>query len=342
MCTNFLISPSDNSHIVGRSMENGIPMNSQVVVRGVGQKITSPSSVLNERDPDGLSWTTTYGYVGLNALGFNWVTDGMNTQGLSIAMQTLPEAQYQTVTDTSKALACQWVCDWVLGTCATVQEVINNLPNVEIWGFSEGTETYTTAHFSIFDKSGNGLVVELLNGQQVTYQNTVGVCTNGPTFDWHLTNIGNYTGLTPTDAAPIMINGQTFSQPGHGSGLMSIPGDSTPPSRFIRIAYLKQFADKPATAVDGVNLAFHLLNTVDIPQGISQSGGILNTQDYTQYVSVRDMTNLLYYIRISSNMTPMMIDLQTINFSAATLGITSLPPTALAPAVNITANISTE
>lgn len=342
MCTNFLVTAADGSQVAGRSMENGIVMGNKLIVRGEKQTITSRSCLL-DLIPDGLTWTTKYGYVGMNIvlgpLSTDWVTDGMNSAGLSAGMQTLPETQYQTVTDKKKALSCEWVVDWILGTCATVQDVIDALPHVEIWGFSDGHETYTTAHFVVFDSNGDGLVIELVKGEQRVHRNTVGVCTNGPTFDWHLTNIANYTGLVPLDANPITINGQTYTQPGHGSGLMGIPGDSTPPSRFIRIAYLKQFADQPATAADGVTLAFHLLNTVDIPKGTSRSSSLIGNQDFTQYVTVRDMTRRIYYIRQADNMTPMMVDLKSIDFTKATLGATPLPPVVIPPAVNITENV---
>lgn len=347
---NFIISPTKYA-IVGRSMENGIDMNSQIVVRGIGQTITSPSGFDNMFvTPNGLTWTTKYGYVGLNVnvplldKQFSWIADGMNSEGLSIAMQTLPETVYQTVgNNLSKALAVQWFCDWVLGTCASVNDIVAALPNVIVWGVTEGSEDYTTAHFSIFDSTGQGLVIEFINGKQVTYTNTIGVCTNGPTFDWHLTNIGNYTGLTPTDATPININGVSYSQPGHGSGLMGIPGDSTPPSRFVRMAYFKQFVKQADNAVDEVNTAFHLLNTIDIPIGTSQSGGDINTDDYTQYVTVRDLINKLYYIRMSYNTTPIVINLENITFSKATFAVTSLSPSPIfmpPPATDVTSKIN--
>lgn len=45
-------------------------------------------------------------------------------------------------------------------------------------------------------------------------------------------------------------------------------GDSSSPSRFIRAAFMKEFAREAETANDGVNLAFHILNTVDRPLGM--------------------------------------------------------------------------
>ena len=39
--------------------------------------------------------------------------------------------------------------------------------------------------------------------------------------------------ISAVDADPLKVSGQTFSPLGQGSGLLGIPGDPTPPSRFI-------------------------------------------------------------------------------------------------------------
>ena len=65
----------------------------------------------------------------------------------------------------------------------------------------------------------------------------------------------------------IFFSGRTIKTGGTGFGTLGIPGDFTPPGRFIRAAFMKEFAEEVQTADDGVNLAFHILNTVDIPIG---------------------------------------------------------------------------
>ena len=65
----------------------------------------------------------------------------------------------------------------------------------------------------------------------------------------------------------VYFSGRTIKTGGTGFGTLGIPGGSTSASRFIRAAFLKEFAEEVQTADDGVNLAFHILNTVDIPIG---------------------------------------------------------------------------
>ena len=63
----------------------------------------------------------------------------------------------------------------------------------------------------------------------------------------------------------IEINGITYRGMGFGSGYVGIPGDGTPPSRFVRITLLREFSNAIETEEEGIMLALHLLNTVDIP-----------------------------------------------------------------------------
>lgn len=98
--------------------------------------------------------------------------------------------------------------------------------------------------------------------------NPVGVLTNEPPFTWHLSNIANHVNLKATDtgASPL-----TAPQTGHGSGMLGLPGDSTPPSRFIRALLEKQYTlgeiSSTSSAADVGSLALHVLNTVDIHRG---------------------------------------------------------------------------
>src|SRR3984885_10966855 len=275
MCTDFLLlaADKDNSVVVGRSMEFGEDLGSQILVGGRGTKKHGGAPDL---PLDGLNWTTKYGYVGLNVAGLDLphlICDGMNEKGLSIGALWLPGfTEYSpAVTDDAQALDVTHFTNWVLGNFATVVEVEAGLTGVQIWGHAS-LSTKVPMHFSIHDASGASMVIEFLaeNPQGKVQPNTVGVLTNAPPFAWQLTNIHNYVGLSSVDAQPITIGGNSYNPPGHGSGMRGVPGDSTPPSRFVRILFQKQFATQPANNADAGSLALHLLNTVDIPLGAAQ------------------------------------------------------------------------
>jgi choloylglycine hydrolase len=95
--------------------------------------------------------------------------------------------------------------------------------------------------------------------------------TNSPPFDWHLTNLRNYVKLSPVNAEPLNLSGEVFAPLGAGSGLLGIPGDPTPPSRFVRALGLAISAKPLPDAAQTVRLAEHVLNNFDIPLGFIRS-----------------------------------------------------------------------
>jgi choloylglycine hydrolase len=70
-----------------------------------------------------------------------------------------------------------------------------------------------------------------------------------------------------------------------------LPGDYSPPSRFVRAAFFAASHPTPATTIDGVQELFHLLNAFDIPMGATMVNGV---SDYTQMTVVRDSHELTY------------------------------------------------
>jgi choloylglycine hydrolase len=148
-----------------------------------------------------------------------------------------------------------------------------------------------TEHLAIHDAQGGDLVIEFVGGGMHVYDNPVGVLTNSPTFDWHLTNLRNYVGLSNVNANPITLAGFTVSPTGNGTGLAGIPGDVTPPSRFVRATVLSEVVTSAKDAHDAVNQAFHSLDLVSVPRFVVAEG------DYTQWSVARDHDNLVYYVR---------------------------------------------
>src|SRR6185295_11904891 len=95
----------------------------------------------------------------------------------------------------------------------------------------------------------------------------LGVMANAPTYDWHMTNLANYVNLSVNDVESAKIGGVKVDAFGAGAGLLGIPGDFTPPSRFVRASVYSQSAVPNKTAGDAVLSAFHILNQFDIPKG---------------------------------------------------------------------------
>ena len=154
--------------------------------------------------------------------------------------------------------------------------------------------------------------------------NPVGVLTNSPTFDWHMTNLKNYVNLRAVNSKPITINGEKFDALGQGTGMLGLPGDYTPPSRFVRAVAFSATAIPEKNAQRGVYQVFHLLNNFDIPVGIARTvhDGVTYS-DYTMLTTVRDTQNLKFYYTTYEDQTIKMLDLNRIDKNAKEIKILS-------------------
>ncbi len=311
-CTDFVVQAKDGTLVNGRSLEFGLALQSTLTVSPKGQKKTS--SAPNQKP--GLTWVCKYGYLSVNAFG-KLAFDGMNEAGLSFGYLWLPNiTQYPTVASGEMKMALDFVdfCSWTLGNFATVGEVKEALGNVRIWGHTIPSLGMAPVLAAIHDAKGNHLVVEFVGGKMQLYDNPMSVLTNSPAFDWQMANLQNYLHLSPYNPDPMTFRGVNVVPGGQGGGLLGLPGDWTPPSRFVKIATLLRFAAPVTTGAEAVNLAEHLLNTVDIPSGTVREPD-KNTGDYTQWIVIKDMTQRVFYFRSYSDLALKKVDLRRLNFA---------------------------
>lgn len=151
----------------------------------------------------------------------------------------------------------------------------------------------------MLDKSGNSIIVEpLIEGIKI-YDNFLGVMSNSPDYNWHLTNIRNYIGLNNHYKEPLKINGLEFKPFGQGGDSFGIPGDYTPPSSFFRALFNKLSILNSKNEEELVVNTNNVLNSVKVPRGsvITQR----NTLDCTQHTSFMISNNSNYYFTLYSN-----------------------------------------
>ena len=136
--------------------------------------------------------------------------------------------------------------------------------------------------------------------------------TNSPPYDFHMLNIRNFIQISKYAHDPLVLGKDQFDATGQGSGLLGIPGDLTPPSRFVRAAAMVHFAAPVKTAEEAVNLAFHIMNTLDIPIGVAVNRDHEDMADYTEWVVVKDLTNNALYFRSYEDLTLRVIYLDKV------------------------------
>lgn len=271
------------------------------------------------------------------------VFDGMNSAGLSAGSLNFPGSSYQPENSAAGAenIFVGFFVDWLLSSFATCEEVKKAFAEDRVrvtannpGGFSPlEAEEAVHQHYAVHDAKGNSLVIEFIDNKAVVSDNPIGVLTNLPVFSWHLTNLGLYARLTnfstdhehaadldgviyapPGSVTPEGAKAKTPSQyrstgiPGMGDGLIGIPGDFRPPSRFVRTAYMKKFAVPPTTESEAVSEGFHLLNGVDMVKGASAEmiQGVTK-YDTAQIAFVKDLANKKFYVRMYESPMPYVI-----------------------------------
>ena len=313
MCTGIRLIAQDGSVVHARTLEFEIDLNSDIalVPRGFARTGTTPDG------SPGRAWTTTYASVGASGLGLPFLVDGLNEAGLAAGTFYFPGSVGYPPYDAGRA--ADSIAPWELGSYllenhASVEEVRAAVGSLHLpavvypaWGFAP------PFHYVVHDSSGASLVIEPVDGELRVHDNPLGVLTNAPTFDWHLTNLRNYVGFSLTGAPPTRLGDVTIESLGIGSGMLGLPGDFTPPSRFVRAVAFATSVLPSATGREAVLEAFKVLNTFDIPKGSAREAGTDAhgnlVCDYTIWTSANDLAAKRFYFRTYDNSQIRMVDL---------------------------------
>jgi choloylglycine hydrolase len=320
-CTGISLRSADGAVVAARTVEwaLGDANHDQFVVspRGHGFVGQTPAGLTGKR------WTARYGFVSLMAYGQPFGPDGMNERGLYVGMYYFPDFMSLAPFDPAQAGRSMSVGDfmqWMLSSFSTVAEVREAIADVRVVNVEDPRfgGAPLPFHWKVADASGASIIVEIVDGGQVRLHDAfLGVVTNSPSYDWHLTNLRNYVGLAQGSRSPIEIDGRRFSQLGAGSGLLGLPGDFTPPSRFVRAAVLTATVRSLSTASDAVFEAFRILDNFNIPLG-SLAPSEAQAKDITgatQITTASDLTNRVLYFHTFANREVRMIDLKKIDFT---------------------------
>lgn len=307
-CTEFRVISEDKSVIVGRSQEFNIDIESNLVAEPREYSHTAvpkPECILHPS----MKWKNKYSIAYLDAFDLPIAIDGLNDAGLSVGSLLFPGfAEFQEVPrqKCDRAVSSLQFPLWILGNFGTVTKLREALSKESfplVWGKALPIdESPFELHFSITDATGDGIIIEFTKEGRKEYNNTLGVVTNSPPYDFHVTNIRNFVQLSKFAHGPLVLGKMNFEAVGQGSGLLGVPGDFTPPSRLVRTAAMVNFADKVQTGNEAVTLAFHILNTVDIPRGVATSRHYIPfikgyPADYTLWAVVKDLSNTSLYFR---------------------------------------------
>ncbi len=312
-CTGIRLTAQDGTIIAARTLEFSFDLQSNVLIvpRGYARTGTTPDG------KEGLKWTSKYASIGANGVDLPFIFDGFNEKGLYAGLFYFPtSAGYMPygAGDADKTIAPWELGSFILENFASVEEVEAHISDIIVpavvfaqWGFAP------EVHFKVQDASGGSIVIEYTGGKLNVYDNPLGVFTNSPAFDRHMTNLRNYLNFSLNNAPPVKLGAVTLLPFGQGSGMLGLPGDFTPPSRFVRAVAFSQSVFPSKTGDDAVLEAFHILNNFDIPKGSARErekdahGNIL--ADYTTWTAASDLKAKRYYFRTYENSQIRSVDL---------------------------------
>ncbi|WP_300729387.1 choloylglycine hydrolase family protein [uncultured Bacteroides sp.] len=335
-CTGISLTTVDGTRVVARTIEwGGTNLHSQYVIvpRGYVQQSWLPDGTTG-----GLKFKSKYGYVGFAVDQKEFIAEGLNEKGLSAGLFYFPAYGKYPAFEASKASATivdLQLLAWILGECATVDDVKAAIATVNVTSIDPRA---STVHWRFTDDSGRQIVLEYIDGKAVFYDNPLGVLTNSPSFDWQLTNLNNYVNLVP-GAAPSQEFGALELRPfGAGSGFLGLPGDITPPSRFVRAAFYQTSAPHYKTTDEAIQEGFQILRNFDIPIGIESAKGVTPTDipSATQWTAAADMVNRKLYYTTMYNSAIRCFDLKTIDFGKVKYRTALMDPIAPQPVHMIT------
>jgi choloylglycine hydrolase len=320
-CTGLTLKSEDGAVIAARTVEwaAGDANHDTLVLFPRAHAFTG----LTPDGENGVKWKGQHGFVSLTAYGQEYGPDGMSEQGLYVGMYYFPGFASFAAYDAAQAGQSLSVGDfmrWMLSSFKTVEEVRANLDKVRVVNVDDPRfgGAALPFHWKIADASGACIVVEIVEGGKVkVYDALLGVITNSPEYSWHLTNLRNYLGLSTAPKEPLTLDGVKLSPLGGGSGLRGLPGDFTPPSRFVRAMAFTASVRPLPKAEDAVFEAFRLLDNFNIPVGVTGASKAIATDitSATQITTACDLKNRVLYFHTMDNRQIQKLDLKKIDFS---------------------------
>ena len=314
-CTGITLRTTENLPVTARTIEwAATPLNTMYVVVPRGYK---QQSYLPNGERKGKKFVAQYGYIGIAVEQAEFVMEGINEAGLGAGLFYFPEygkyAPYEEAKRSQSVSDMQLVA-WILSNFSTIEEVKEGMQEIQVIGTDPRA---STVHWRITESNGKQVVMEIIDQEVVFYDNPLGVLTNSPEFTWHLTNLNNYVNLSAGSVNHRQVGSLSLNAFGGGSGLHGLPGDMTPPSRFIRAAFFQSTAPALATTDATAIQAFHILNNFDIPVGVqfADPHQVPNMPSATQITIASDLSNKRLYYRTMYNSVIRCIDLKSIDFT---------------------------
>jgi choloylglycine hydrolase len=287
-CTTVFWNNNDQAKVVARTVDLFIPDMATILVypRGIERQ--------GEAGVNSLKWKSKYGSVVVTEFKSPAASDGINEHGLSAHLLYLTGSTYEQQDEKKPALSNTLWAQYILDNYKTVDEVVKATDDFQIIATVLHNKKWPL-HLSIQDPSGDAAVIEFIEGKKIIYHGSqYTVMTNEPAYKIQLQNLKKYKSF---------------------GGNLSLPGDSDPLSRFVRVATYLKTLPSPKDVREAVAGVLSVIRTAMVPFGAIDTSGS-ETEDAwpTRWVSIADLTHKTFYF--NSTITPNIIwlDLNKLDF----------------------------
>lgn len=293
-----------------------------------GEKIViTPRDYLFELK-NGSKLKTKYAIMGMATVvnSYPLYADAVNENGLCMAGLYFPgNAVYNKEIEQNINIASFELIPWVLGNFSNITELKEELNNLNITDakFNENLPA-AQLHWTISDEDESIVLEQVEDGLKI-YDNPFGVLTNNPPFNYHKINISNYMNLSckyPENRFTDKIDLDVFGQ---GISMIGLPGDVTPPARFVRAAFNKSNSVECSNENEAISQFFHILDSVAMLKGTVLTKE--NKLDMTTYSSCINATKGIYYFKTYYDSQINAVKFNEKNINSKELEIHELPIT---------------
>ncbi|MBQ8798085.1 MAG: choloylglycine hydrolase [Lachnospiraceae bacterium] len=308
MCT--AITYKTKNHYFGRTLDLEYTYEERVTVtpRNYEFRYRTKESVKNH-----------YAIIGMATVVENYPLyyEATNEWGLSMAGLNFPgNAHYFPVTEGKDNISPFEFIPWILSQCKNLAEARKLLKRINLCNldFSEKFPL-SSLHWIVADREGAVTVESVSEGLKV-YENPIGVLTNNPAFDYHMTHLCDFINLTKKTPENHFgdVSLPLYSR---GMGAMGLPGDLSSASRFVRAAFVKLNSVSGEGEMESISQFFHILGAVAQQRGCVQLPD--GSYEITAYTSCMNTDKGIYYYTTYDNHAICGVDMHRCDLDGETL-----------------------
>ncbi len=265
--------------------------------------------------------TNHYAIIGMAKVCDNYPLyyEATNEHGLSIAGLNFPNnAHYFEKTKSKDNVSPFEFIPWILSQCKNMKETKALLSRINLCNINYSPSLPLSPLHWIIAYGEEAITVESTEKGLNIFENTIGVLTNNPTFDYHMTHLCDYINVSKFHPENRFGN-VTLTPYSRGMGGIGLPGDLSSASRFVRAAFVKLNSYSGDSENESISQFFHILASVEQQRGcvVLQDGKL----EITIYTSCINTNKGIYYYKTYENNCISSVDMHKCNLEEEKLYI---------------------